>query len=58
MNPGEMILDEQYSTPLYWIGAVIVVLSFVFVNNEEAKEEDVQLGISRGGGGILGGEGT
>ena len=38
---GQMIIDAQYSSPLYWIGAAIVVLSFIFINNEEAKEQDI-----------------
>lgn len=36
---GQMVLDHQYATVTYWIGAVIVVLSFLFVNREEVIEE-------------------
>ncbi len=38
---GQMILDAQYSSVAYWIGAGIVLLSFVFINHE-SKEEDHQ----------------
>ncbi|KAI1175473.1 hypothetical protein F4777DRAFT_550067 [Nemania sp. FL0916] len=31
---GEMIQYGQYSSFTYWIGAVIVVISFLFINNE------------------------
>ncbi|KAI1367525.1 hypothetical protein F5Y08DRAFT_298174 [Xylaria arbuscula] len=31
---GEMIQYEQYSSFVYWIGAVIVVISFLFINHE------------------------
>lgn len=36
---GQMVLSDQYSSGLYWIGALIVLLSFVFINHE-SKEED------------------
>ncbi|KAH8908836.1 hypothetical protein BR93DRAFT_976940 [Coniochaeta sp. PMI_546] len=36
---GEMIQYEQYSSWIYWIGAGIVFLSFVFVNHESKEEE-------------------
>lgn len=41
---GQMILDAQYSSALYWVGAVIMFLSFIFINREEQRdeEEDVQ----------------
>lgn len=35
---GEMITYSQYSSVVYWIGAVIVVLSFLFINNESQEE--------------------
>jgi solute carrier family 35, member F5 len=31
---GEMIEYQQYSTLLYWVGAGVVVLSFLFINRE------------------------
>ena len=36
---GQMVVNGQTSSAMYWIGAVIVFLSFVFVNYE-SKEED------------------
>ncbi|KAB5575960.1 hypothetical protein GE09DRAFT_1094105 [Coniochaeta sp. 2T2.1] len=36
---GEMIQYEQYSSWIYWIGAGIVFLSFLFVNHESKEEE-------------------
>ncbi|RYP48872.1 hypothetical protein DL769_011149 [Monosporascus sp. CRB-8-3] len=37
---GEMIQYEQYSSFVYWIGAFIVLLSFIFINHESHEEED------------------
>lgn len=37
---GQMILDKQYSSPLYWIGAAVTVLSFIFINHEDKKDEE------------------
>lgn len=34
---GEMIQYAQYSSWLYWVGAGIVLLSFLFVNHESAE---------------------
>lgn len=36
---GEMIQYGQYSSFVYWIGAAVVFLSFVFVSNESQEEE-------------------
>jgi len=36
---GQMILSSQYSSALYWVGAFIVLLSFLFINHE-TREED------------------
>ena len=36
---GQIILNDQTAGPWYWLGACIVVLSFVFVNHEEKQEE-------------------
>lgn len=36
---GQMVLDGQYSSWLYWVGAAIMVLSFVFINHEDGKDE-------------------
>ncbi|CAG8960209.1 hypothetical protein HYFRA_00012726 [Hymenoscyphus fraxineus] len=37
---GQMILSKQYSSALYWVGAGIVLLSFLFVNHESKDEEE------------------
>ncbi|KAI9718420.1 MAG: hypothetical protein M1812_004141 [Candelaria pacifica] len=37
---GQMILDHQYSSFAYWIGAGIVFLSFIFINQESKGEEE------------------
>ncbi|CAG7998810.1 unnamed protein product [Penicillium olsonii] len=44
---GQMVLQGQYASPLYWVGAAIVVLSFLVVNHE-GKAEDTP--INPGGG--------
>ncbi|KAK6416004.1 hypothetical protein LTR95_017510 [Oleoguttula sp. CCFEE 5521] len=36
---GQVVLNGQTMGVLYWVGAVIVVLSFVFVQEEERKAE-------------------
>ncbi|KAL9123354.1 MAG: hypothetical protein Q9187_000081 [Circinaria calcarea] len=38
---GQMILNSQKSSLTYWIGAGVVVLSFVFINHE-VKDQDLQ----------------
>jgi len=35
---GQIILDRQYSSVMYWFGAAVVFISFIFINREEAKE--------------------
>lgn len=47
---GQMILSKQYSSALYWVGAGIVLLSFLFVNHE-AKDEDEEARNKIGGDG-------
>lgn len=37
---GEMIQYAQYSSFMYWIGAAVVLVSFIFVNNESHDEDD------------------
>ena len=37
---GEMILQGKTETWVYWVGAFIVVFSFVFVDREEVKDEE------------------
>jgi solute carrier family 35 protein F5 len=36
---GQMVLDAQYASALYWVGAAIMVLSFLFINHEDRKDE-------------------
>ncbi|KAL8739153.1 MAG: hypothetical protein Q9181_000182 [Wetmoreana brouardii] len=36
---GQMILNSQSSSGMYWIGAVVVFLSFLFVNHESKQQE-------------------
>ncbi|KAF1834666.1 hypothetical protein BDW02DRAFT_497784 [Decorospora gaudefroyi] len=36
---GQMVLDKQYASLLYWVGAVIMVLSFLFINHEDRRDE-------------------
>lgn len=38
---GQIIINSQTTSPLYWIGAAMVVLSFIFVNTEEKRDENV-----------------
>lgn len=42
---GEIFQYGQYSSPLYWVGAATVLLSFVFVSNEsqDAKTPESRL---------------
>ena len=41
---GQIILQEQYASPLYWVGATIVFLSFLVVNKESQSQEEEQPG--------------
>ncbi|KAK4226893.1 hypothetical protein QBC38DRAFT_214991 [Podospora fimiseda] len=36
---GEMIQYSQYSSWLYWVGAGVVLMSFLFINHESQEEE-------------------
>ncbi|KAL8747084.1 MAG: hypothetical protein Q9190_000991 [Brigantiaea leucoxantha] len=36
---GQVILNDQTSSVTYWIGAVVVVLSFLFINHESKEQE-------------------
>ncbi|KAL8801376.1 MAG: hypothetical protein Q9182_004490 [Xanthomendoza sp. 2 TL-2023] len=36
---GQMFLNSQTSSPLYWVGAGIVFLSFLFVNHASKQQE-------------------
>ena len=35
---GELVVQGRSESVVYWIGAIIVVCSFVFVDREEVKE--------------------
>ena len=37
---GQIVLDGQYAGVWYWVGAAVVVGSFVFINHEESKGEE------------------
>ncbi|KAF2190087.1 hypothetical protein K469DRAFT_560997 [Zopfia rhizophila CBS 207.26] len=37
---GQMVLDAQYSSVLYWVGAAIMFVSFIFINREEKNDEE------------------
>jgi solute carrier family 35, member F5 len=37
---GEMIQYSQYSSWLYWVGAGVVFISFLFINHESQEEEN------------------
>ncbi|KAG9250942.1 vacuolar membrane protein [Emericellopsis atlantica] len=41
---GEMIQYGMYSSFVYWVGAAIVLSSFVFVNHESREDEDDAVG--------------
>ena len=38
---GQIIINSQTSSAMYWIGAAIVFLSFVFINYESKENRDV-----------------
>jgi solute carrier family 35 protein F5 len=35
-----MFLQSQYASPVYWLGAAIVFLSFLVVNHESKSQEE------------------
>ncbi|KAJ5309925.1 uncharacterized protein N7443_002386 [Penicillium atrosanguineum] len=37
---GQIVLQSQYASPVYWVGAAIVFLSFLVVNHESKIIED------------------
>ena len=39
---GEMLIQGKFEGLVYWLGAIIVVSSFVFVDQEEMKDEPAQ----------------
>ncbi|KAJ5468928.1 hypothetical protein N7475_006680 [Penicillium sp. IBT 31633x] len=36
---GQMVLQSEYASPLYWVGAAIVFLSFLVVNHESKTQD-------------------
>lgn len=36
---GQMILNSQTSSPIYWVGAAVVFMSFLFINYESKQQE-------------------
>lgn len=38
---GQIILQSQYASPLYWVGAAIVFVSFLVVNHESRTQDEV-----------------
>ena len=39
---GQIFLQGEYATPLYWVGATVVFVSFLVVNHENQSQEAVQ----------------
>ena len=39
---GEMIQYQQFSSFLYWVGAGIVLLSFLFINHESHEDDETK----------------
>lgn len=37
---GQIIINHQIASFLYWVGATIVVVSFIFINYETRKETE------------------
>lgn len=37
---GQIVLSSQYSSGLYWVGAFVVVLSFLFINHESHEVDE------------------
>jgi len=35
---GQMILSNQYSSTLYWVGSLIVLCSFLIINHESKDD--------------------
>ncbi|KAK2028536.1 hypothetical protein LX32DRAFT_400891 [Colletotrichum zoysiae] len=45
---GEMIQYSQYSSWVYWAGAAVVLISFLFINNESHEDEVGDTGTEAG----------
>ncbi|KAL1886051.1 hypothetical protein Cpir12675_006892, partial [Ceratocystis pirilliformis] len=37
---GEMVQYQQYAPWVYWVGAAVVFMSFLFINNESHDNDD------------------
>lgn len=46
---GQMVVQGVYAQWGYWVGAAVVVGSFLFINREEKKEEEEGGGLAGGG---------
>ncbi|KAG0157534.1 hypothetical protein PDIDSM_4719 [Penicillium digitatum] len=46
---GQMVLQSQYSSPMYWVGAAIVFLSFLVVQHESKPQDDIATTDGAGG---------
>ncbi|CRL25832.1 Protein of unknown function DUF6, transmembrane [Penicillium camemberti] len=46
---GQMVLQSQYSSPMYWVGAAIVFLSFLVVQHESKPQDDLTTTDGAGG---------
>ncbi|KAI9850069.1 MAG: hypothetical protein M1838_006149 [Thelocarpon superellum] len=57
---GQMILQSQFSSAAYWIGACIVFVSFLFINYESSRAEEVEMEARSDDGGVdgVGGDAT
>ncbi len=40
---GQIFLSSQYASGWYWVGAVVVVLSFLFINHESHDIADEEV---------------
>ncbi|KAF1346114.1 hypothetical protein BDV97DRAFT_359780 [Delphinella strobiligena] len=52
---GQILLNSQHASFVYWSGAGVVLLSFFFVNHEEAKEDEQVLQAEERENAVLGG---
>ncbi|RAL00888.1 DMT family transporter [Aspergillus ibericus CBS 121593] len=48
---GQIVLQGQYASALYWVGATVVFLSFLVVNQESREVDEEVVSRSVGGGG-------
>ena len=38
---GQIFLNSQTSSGIYWFGALVVLLSFIFINHESRDQENI-----------------